>query len=810
MLRQIIFLCFLFSGLVTQAQIHLQGIVYDSASHEALPFVNISVKGASNGTSTQISGKFNLEIKQIPSTLILSYVGFEKKEILIDKEGFYKIYLKNSGIELNETMVFSGPNPALILMEKVLQNRDVNNPEKNCQFQYTSYNKLLFTIEADSLILSNKINSGSINKEDKETLQFMEKQHVFLMESVTEKKYASKNKNKETIQASKISGFHSPAFSLLSTQLQSFHFYHDEISLGEIKYIGPISKAGLNHYQFILKDTILLANDTVYSISFYPKKKNDERSMTGILQIHTDGYALYTVKAEPSESKEKGFGIKISQQYKKINNQQWFPEELKSKLLLYEVQIEGFSMIGLSYGKIENILINPAFTKSDFDEIELAVDKEIETISSNNLNRYRTDSLTFKEIETYRIVDSIGQANKLDKKIVALQSLFNGCVPIKFMDWDITKLIHYNEYEGARLGLALRTNHKISRYFSIGGYLAYGFTDRAWKYGSDVNIIFSKKKEIELNISIQQDVESASMVRSFEKNRYLFTQGYSNLFLNRFDSVLKYESRFSFRTLKHFKFTPFVNYQFRKAFKDYQYITPLNEAISFLDDEYQLAETGIEIKMALHEKFIETPFGFLSKGTKYPTVTMRYTKGLKGIYNSEYDYQRLTFKTDYSLSSVTKGTFYFSLSAGKAWGNAPYHLLFSPSGTYKPIKKMTVFSMDGFETMRLNEFLADQFSSFHFRYRLPKPIIHGKKFSPLISVTNSMIIGKFESSQNHQNLNFAILNKMYTESGIVIDNLLKSGASGFGIGVFYRWGAYQLPTPKENIAVKISLTVALG
>ena len=95
MLRQIIFLCFLFSGLVPQAQIHLQGIVYDSASHEALPFVNISVKGASNGTSTQISGKFNLEIKQIPSTLILSYVGFEKKEILIDKEGFYKIYLKN-------------------------------------------------------------------------------------------------------------------------------------------------------------------------------------------------------------------------------------------------------------------------------------------------------------------------------------------------------------------------------------------------------------------------------------------------------------------------------------------------------------------------------------------------------------------------------------------------------------------------------------------------------------------------------------------------------------------------------------------
>ncbi len=47
--------------------------------------------------------------------------------------------------------------------------------------------------------------------------------------------------------------------------------------------------------------------------------------MKGILQIHTDGYAIYNVIAEPAEQQETGFGIKVSQQYKKIENKQWFP-----------------------------------------------------------------------------------------------------------------------------------------------------------------------------------------------------------------------------------------------------------------------------------------------------------------------------------------------------------------------------------------------------------------------------------------------------------------------------------------------------
>jgi hypothetical protein len=73
-----------------------------------------------------------------------------------------------------------------------------------------------------------------------------------------------------------------------------------------------------------------------------------------------------------------------------------------------------------------------------------------------------------------------------------------------------------------------------------------------------------------------------------------------------------------------------------------------------------------------------------------------------------------------------------------------------------------------------------------------------------------MIYGQLDAASRHQNLEFTELNKIYTESGIVIDNLLKSNGSGFGIGFFYRWGHFQLPSFQENIALKISLTLALS
>lgn len=802
----LLFLFFLYRGIIA-AQISVSGTIMDSLTHEPLPFVNIAVKGTTNGTSSALNGKFILETENLPVILVFSYIGYSKKEVTVTKGGVIKIYLQNSGIQLNEAVVSGNYDPAWELMKKVVKNSPENNPETKGNYQFTSYHKMNFTVDADSLQLTQEINSSQ-SEEEKKTLKTFLNHDIFLSECVTETKFLNVNNFKETILSSRVSGFETPVLSLLNTQFQSFHFYKNEIAIGDIKYAGPISYFGLNIYRYELKDTFYLGTDTVFILSFRPKNEKYANALKGVLQIHSNGHAIYNIIAEPAVDSNQGFGIKISQQYKKHENKRWFPDEFTTSLLFYDIKIGKFNLAGNGYGKITEVNFNPAFSKKDFNEFEteLAPDHA----SAEIIAEKRNVPLTNKDLKTYSVIDSLGKKHQLDRKMKMMQSLVNGYVPIKFIDWDIARLMDYNEYEGVRLSLGLYTNHKISKWFSAGGYAAYGFGDKSWKYGAEIKIKTHLKNDLNFRFSVTQDIESGSQINSFEKDRTLFAGGYSRLFANRFDSVLKYEANIQFRALRHFKFTLFGNHQYRSFFSNYIYSVPVNENVNLLYSEFQITEIGAEIKMAIHEKFIQTPFGNISKGTKRPVVIVRISKGLNGLLNGELNYIRFTSVINYRINSLRAGNFYFSLKGGIIQGETPYHLLFNPSGTYHNLKNMTVYSMDGFETMRTNEFLCSQYADFHFRYRLPIPIINGKKFKPMLSLAHASAIGNSIQLDIHQNLSFNTLNHIYNESGIVIDNLLKSGISGIGIGYFRRWGYYQLPSQKDNFSIKISLSVSFG
>lgn len=68
----------------------VQGIIYDAETKDPLPFANVWLKNTRIGAVTDFDGKFKFVIPdslvQINMALIISYVGYESLEILIDKE----------------------------------------------------------------------------------------------------------------------------------------------------------------------------------------------------------------------------------------------------------------------------------------------------------------------------------------------------------------------------------------------------------------------------------------------------------------------------------------------------------------------------------------------------------------------------------------------------------------------------------------------------------------------------------------------------------------------------------------------------
>lgn len=80
----LLFSVLLFTGSLVLAQNQqISGVVTSKLDGLPMPGVTVLVKGTTNGTITEVSGKYSLAIQQNSSTLIFSYIGMKKQEVEI-------------------------------------------------------------------------------------------------------------------------------------------------------------------------------------------------------------------------------------------------------------------------------------------------------------------------------------------------------------------------------------------------------------------------------------------------------------------------------------------------------------------------------------------------------------------------------------------------------------------------------------------------------------------------------------------------------------------------------------------------------
>jgi iron complex outermembrane receptor protein len=85
----------------------ISGKVVDARTNEALIGATVTIKGTTNGAATDANGDFNLVTGQkLPFTLIVSYVGYVKKEVLIN-ESKVVIKLDANTTQLEDVVISS-------------------------------------------------------------------------------------------------------------------------------------------------------------------------------------------------------------------------------------------------------------------------------------------------------------------------------------------------------------------------------------------------------------------------------------------------------------------------------------------------------------------------------------------------------------------------------------------------------------------------------------------------------------------------------------------------------------------------------
>ncbi len=105
--RWVVFLIFYMTALQSFAQSTstVQGTVVDE-SGESLIGVSVRIKSASIGTATDVNGNFTIQAEE-GATLVLSYVGFKTKEVLVKGKKHMNITLESDLAQLDEVVVIA-------------------------------------------------------------------------------------------------------------------------------------------------------------------------------------------------------------------------------------------------------------------------------------------------------------------------------------------------------------------------------------------------------------------------------------------------------------------------------------------------------------------------------------------------------------------------------------------------------------------------------------------------------------------------------------------------------------------------------
>ena len=126
-MKYIVLIAFQISALFIYAQGNINGKINDQ---NGLPLVgaNIVVENTTIGTTTDINGKFKLQVDKLPVNIKVTYIGFQPKTTEVKNQSFLTVSLSES-VDIKEVTVESKINTTELSMVNPLQVQKISSKE---------------------------------------------------------------------------------------------------------------------------------------------------------------------------------------------------------------------------------------------------------------------------------------------------------------------------------------------------------------------------------------------------------------------------------------------------------------------------------------------------------------------------------------------------------------------------------------------------------------------------------------------------------------------------------------------------------
>ena len=333
--KLLIFLFFTVS-LATFSQTKVSGYVYDE-SNQPIAFANVIFKGSTVGTITNENGKFYLESDENWNTVEISFLGFEILIYQLPKRVNYnlKFTLKEEAATLDAVLIVTGKqskkaseNPAVRLLKKIWERKRKNGLKKFKHYEYDQYEKVEFDLNTiDSALIKSRLFRGMefvFNEVDTSRVTGKTYLPIFLNESV--KKVSGNNiinKKRETLIGNKNSGFSNNQIIIdfIDDLYSDYNIYNNYLKFFDKSFISPLSRTGVQTYNYVLSDSAYIDNKWCYNIVYYPRRKN-ELTFKGDFWVNDSTYAIKEINLQASKSANINWvkEIYIEQEFEVLND----------------------------------------------------------------------------------------------------------------------------------------------------------------------------------------------------------------------------------------------------------------------------------------------------------------------------------------------------------------------------------------------------------------------------------------------------------------------------------------------------------
>lgn len=782
----------------------------DATTGEPIPFAAVTFKGKNIGTTTDFSGEFSLETLFASNTLVASSLGYEMAEfpITLGSNNYnLNIRLRSTEIQLDEVSIVSEKkrvkyrnkgNPAVLLIREVIKHREGNRISNLNSYSIDRYRKIGIDINN----ITDRFKKNPVFNNLQDMFDFVDTSEingkpflpVYINESMaTIYQQKKPSKYKEVITADHSVGFEElidgeGVASLMGVVYQEIDIYKSSISFLSKEFVSPISNIAPSVYRYYLLDTVMVEESRCIELGFIPR--NDAaNAFKGKIWVTMD--STYAVKKVELGKMDK-------------MNLNWV------NTFLIELNFSKFEGVGMflteSHSTIDFNVASSAvgagiFGKSSFFyknfQNDIVIPDSILTMTDDKVKveGYDTKDSTFwvdnRYIELTKSEDQIKIMSDHVQSLPAFKTFYTIMKLLMDGYWDFGKvslgpvgnLYSFNQIEGFRTRIGLRTTEKLSYHWEFEGYGAYGFKDKEWKYGGRVKYYWHREVRKYLNVSYQRDYKFPGREGSLRGDNFFLS--FQRGTIDKMIDFNKLEADFTWEFGRDYRMSVFGNVGEQRGLGSLYFIQD-DDGVSTDIGQFETWEVGFKQRYAPNQEYYQGDYGRVLVTTKDPIYELTYTYGRSYDPSLPFDYNKLNLRIYKRSTWGILGYNDLFIEGEKTFGSGVPFLfmrMHTANQTYS-------FSEYGANMMNYLEFVSDQYVYLIFTHYFDGlffnqiPLFKRLKWRALVSgrmlygsvteendPTKTDNLVQFPTDINGEPTTFTLDSKPYIEASIGIENI---------------------------------------